>query len=374
MGFFDRLKKGLSKSRGNLTERVDELVENAPVVDDDFYEELTDILLLSDVGVKASTEIIDELRSRIEEKKVKDTPTAKQELMDRFEFSDKQAQAILDMRLARLTGLERDKLLEEMELATLPNKTVMNLSEGLRMVVHPETKRASMFYADEINSHELSVHAALECYEKFSASHVRNSLSKEFDKGLIRRSVSSAPNNTLNFYSNAGMLPEMEKAIDLDPAADAQYYSEFGVFQTGNVFASLSYVRGETKEGLPAVRIRAEVSFPELKKPYDFEYTYEIDFGHLSCDSIAQGALAGLLKEAKELYAGNSIPAGIVFSKSRLCPTDDVNPESLNSAYPMMPYGPYQKMPLSESSIEIPSWIEKNSRITKKPVSHGKSI
>jgi len=43
----------------------------------------------------------------------KDTPTAKQELMDRFEFSDKQAQAILDMRLARLTNLETDKLLAE---------------------------------------------------------------------------------------------------------------------------------------------------------------------------------------------------------------------------------------------------------------------
>lgn len=82
MGFFDRLKKGLSKSRGNLTERVDELVENTPVVDDDFYEELTDILLLSDVGVKASTEIIDELRSRVEAKKVKDAPTAKQMFKD----------------------------------------------------------------------------------------------------------------------------------------------------------------------------------------------------------------------------------------------------------------------------------------------------
>ena len=42
-----------------------------------------------------------------------DTATAKQELMNAFGFSDKQAQAILDMRLARLTGLERDKLLEE---------------------------------------------------------------------------------------------------------------------------------------------------------------------------------------------------------------------------------------------------------------------
>ena len=82
MGFFDRLKKGLSKSRGNLTERVDELVENTVNIDDDFYEELTDILLLSDVGVKASTEIIDELRSRVEEKRVKDAATARQMFKD----------------------------------------------------------------------------------------------------------------------------------------------------------------------------------------------------------------------------------------------------------------------------------------------------
>ena len=82
MGFFDRLKKGLSKSRGNLTERVDELVENTTVVDDDFYEELTDILLLSDVGVKASTEIIDELRERLEESKIRDAAVAKQVFKD----------------------------------------------------------------------------------------------------------------------------------------------------------------------------------------------------------------------------------------------------------------------------------------------------
>ena len=82
MGFFDRLKKGLSKSRGNLTERVDELVENTTVVDDDFYDELTDILLLSDVGIKASTEIIDELRERLEEGKIRDAAAAKQVFKD----------------------------------------------------------------------------------------------------------------------------------------------------------------------------------------------------------------------------------------------------------------------------------------------------
>lgn len=78
MGFFQKLKQGLFKSKSNISDKVDELVENTRVIDDDFYEELTDILLLSDVGVKASTEIIDELRSRIEDKKVKDAATARE--------------------------------------------------------------------------------------------------------------------------------------------------------------------------------------------------------------------------------------------------------------------------------------------------------
>ena len=61
---------------------MDELVENTTVVDDDFFEELTDILLLSDVGVKASTEIIDELRERLEEGKIRDASAAKKVFKD----------------------------------------------------------------------------------------------------------------------------------------------------------------------------------------------------------------------------------------------------------------------------------------------------
>ncbi len=62
-------------------------------------------------GLLKALDHIDEIVQMIRHSK--DTPAAKQELMDRFGFSDKQAQAILDMRLARLTGLERDKLLDE---------------------------------------------------------------------------------------------------------------------------------------------------------------------------------------------------------------------------------------------------------------------
>ena len=81
-GFFAKLKQGLSKTRGNLTERVDELVENTVVIDEDFYEELTDILLLSDVGVYASTEIIDELRKRVDAQKIKDATVARKMFKD----------------------------------------------------------------------------------------------------------------------------------------------------------------------------------------------------------------------------------------------------------------------------------------------------
>ena len=70
MGFFQRLKQGLSKTRGGFTDRVDELVENTRVIDDDFYDELTDILILSDVGVTATEEIMDRLRERVKAEKI----------------------------------------------------------------------------------------------------------------------------------------------------------------------------------------------------------------------------------------------------------------------------------------------------------------
>lgn len=62
-------------------------------------------------GLLKALDHIDEIVAMI--RASKDTATAKAALMERFDFSDKQAQAILDMRLARLTGLERDRLMEE---------------------------------------------------------------------------------------------------------------------------------------------------------------------------------------------------------------------------------------------------------------------
>ena len=82
MGLFAKLREGLTKTRDSLMWRVDTLVKETRKIDEDFYEELEDILLMSDCGMKATTAIMDELRRRVNENKVKDADTAKQMLKD----------------------------------------------------------------------------------------------------------------------------------------------------------------------------------------------------------------------------------------------------------------------------------------------------
>ena len=79
-GLFARLREGLSKTRDVLTGRVDTLVKETRKIDDEFYEELEDILILSDCGMKATMTIMDELRARVERDKVKDAETAREML------------------------------------------------------------------------------------------------------------------------------------------------------------------------------------------------------------------------------------------------------------------------------------------------------
>ena len=76
-GLFARLREGLQKTRDQLTGRVDTLVKETRKIDEVFYEELEDILLLSDCGMKATMSIMDELRDRVEVGKIKDAEEAR---------------------------------------------------------------------------------------------------------------------------------------------------------------------------------------------------------------------------------------------------------------------------------------------------------
>ena len=81
MGFFEKLKNGLKKTKEVLMKPVNSLFSSYDKVDDEFFEELFDILVMSDVGVATSQEIIDGLKERLKEKKNKETGAAREELI-----------------------------------------------------------------------------------------------------------------------------------------------------------------------------------------------------------------------------------------------------------------------------------------------------
>ena len=71
MGFFERLKDGLSKTRHNFTDRIQELVGMSTKIDEDFLEELEMILLTADVGVQTTDKLIEAVRQAAKTKEIK---------------------------------------------------------------------------------------------------------------------------------------------------------------------------------------------------------------------------------------------------------------------------------------------------------------
>lgn len=68
--FFQKLKDGLSKTRDNFTDKVNEILGNYITIDEDLYEELEEVLITSDIGVDTSLYVIEKLRERIREEKI----------------------------------------------------------------------------------------------------------------------------------------------------------------------------------------------------------------------------------------------------------------------------------------------------------------
>ena len=79
MSFFDKLKNGLKKTKNALLKPVNDLFSSYDKVDDDFYEELSDLLIMADVGVAASERLVETLRETLKEKKIKETSLAREE-------------------------------------------------------------------------------------------------------------------------------------------------------------------------------------------------------------------------------------------------------------------------------------------------------
>ncbi len=77
MGFFEKIKQGLQKTRQSVISQVDGLLKAMGKIDEELFEELEELLIMADVGAAASSEIVETLRERVKERKVTDPAAIK---------------------------------------------------------------------------------------------------------------------------------------------------------------------------------------------------------------------------------------------------------------------------------------------------------
>ena len=82
MGFFKRLVKGLTKTRDNIVSGIDAIFNGFSAIDDDFYEEIEETLVMGDMGINTTNAIIENLKEQVTEKKIKEPSQCKELLIN----------------------------------------------------------------------------------------------------------------------------------------------------------------------------------------------------------------------------------------------------------------------------------------------------
>ena len=81
-GFFARLKEGLNKTRNNIVSGIDSVFSGFSAIDDDFYEELEETLIMGDIGVNATSDILERVKKQVKERHIKEPSDCRQLLID----------------------------------------------------------------------------------------------------------------------------------------------------------------------------------------------------------------------------------------------------------------------------------------------------
>ncbi len=85
MGFFDKLKQGLTKTKESINDKINNVFSNFRKVDEELLEELEEALVMSDIGIETSVKIIDNLRERVKKEKIEDSEQVKEALREEIE-------------------------------------------------------------------------------------------------------------------------------------------------------------------------------------------------------------------------------------------------------------------------------------------------
>ena len=127
-GFFGRLAEGLAKTRNSIVSGIEAIFSGSGSIDDDFYEELEEILIMADIGVNATSSILDNLKEKVKENKIKEPAQCRQLLIssikeqmslpeDAYDFEEKKTVLLVigvngvgkTTSVGKLAGLLKDK-------------------------------------------------------------------------------------------------------------------------------------------------------------------------------------------------------------------------------------------------------------------------
>ena len=81
-GFFSRLVAGLTKTRENIVSGIDSIFSGFSAIDEDFYEELEETLIMGDMGIQTTMAVIEDLKKTVKERHLKDPAQCRQVLID----------------------------------------------------------------------------------------------------------------------------------------------------------------------------------------------------------------------------------------------------------------------------------------------------
>ena len=275
MGLFTNLKNGLSKTRDNIVSGFNNIFNSFLSIDDDFYDELEETMIMGDIGVSATEAIIDDLKEKVRENRIKEPAECKQLLIDSikekmnlgdnaYDFENKKSIVMLigvngvgkTTSAGKLAGLLKSK----------EKKVILSAADTFRAAaIEQLTEWANRTGTDIISQSEGSDPAAV-IYDSIAAAKARNAdvlicdtAGRLHNKKNLMEELRKIDRIIEREYSDA----YRENLIVLDATTGQNALSQLKEFNdvTDITVIILTKMDGTAKGGI-AVAIQAEMGIP----------------------------------------------------------------------------------------------------------------
>lgn len=274
-GFFGRLVQGLTKTRNSIANGIDALFSGFSSIDDDFYEELEELLIMADLGINTTTAVLEELRRKVKEDKIKDPAQCRQILINTlrdqmkvdstaYEFENRKSVVLLigvngvgkTTSVGKLAGQLKDQGKKVMVAAadTFRAAAIEQLTEwanraNVEIIAQKEGSDPAAVIYDAVTSAKARNVDTLIC-DTAGRLHNKKNLMEELKKinRVIEREYPEAYRETLVVLDGTTGQNALAQAREFNEVADL----------TGIILTKLD---GTAKGGI-AIAIQSELSIP----------------------------------------------------------------------------------------------------------------